>query len=273
MDFAKRPYAGFMCYSHQDQAAADKIYRWLTVYCGLNIFRDHESINTGDMFSSVLAAKIRESRSCIFLLSKSAMASPYVEEELGRIINQRVKFAAFRIIPVLIDDSEIPFGFIANRDILVVPNGDLTGKTATKLLLAINNLEVNTGVRIEGIKDIYLSTSWREDERFSLMLTQLLVKNSEYRYIGDSKDQTAAREDRIEAIIKSCSGLLAIMPNRDNGRTSKYIINEIEIAEKNGVPCILVAEKKGFCFPLHRSIYFMQLVLRTRRLTLQYRAF
>jgi hypothetical protein len=80
--------------------------------------------------------------------------------------------------------------------------------------------------------DIYIARSWRNSENELTDKILKKLKKNNYRLIGDSKDQKGFdKENRIESFIKSCKGLVAILPHRGNGETSKYIVEELNIAK------------------------------------------
>jgi hypothetical protein len=71
---------------------------------------------------------------------------------------------------------------------------------------------------------------------------QLLLLKKDFRFIGDAEDQNSFDESRIRSIMESCGAYVAILPHRGEGRTSKYIIKEIILAKKIGLPSLIVAD-------------------------------
>ena len=64
-----------------------------------------------------------------------------------------------------------------------------------------------------------------------------------FRLIGDSKDRLGFKDNRIKEIISSCGALIAIAPNRGDGETSKYIIQEINYAKEMKIPYLIFSDK------------------------------
>jgi hypothetical protein len=100
-----------------------------------------------------------------------------------------------------------------------------------------------------GNRDVYLSRSWRGDGmEAGDMICAALISQHGFRLIGDSPDYAAFDADsRVKRIIESCGALVGVLPFRDdpeNGFTSKFIVKEIEIARRLGLPYILFSPSR-----------------------------
>jgi hypothetical protein len=60
-----------------------------------------------------------------------------------------------------------------------------------------------------------------------------------FRLIGDSDDQPSYDRERVRSIIASCRGFVGVIPDRGAGRTSKYFIEEAEMARAARLPYLL----------------------------------
>src|SRR6185503_7299233 len=103
---------------------------------------------------------------------------------------------------------------------------------ASELLLALYDVDENLEVGTH--RDIYISRSWHEYPETEVWLAtevcEVAVKYG-FRLVGDTPDQQGFdKNTRIRDIISSCSGFIAILPDRGGGKTSKYMLQEIEIA-------------------------------------------
>ena len=87
----------FISYSSQDQQLADLLYGELTG-AGLTIFMAGASLKPGDDWSAVVWSNLRSAELVLFLASKAACASPFVQQELGHALG-----ATKRLIPVVWD--------------------------------------------------------------------------------------------------------------------------------------------------------------------------
>ncbi len=106
--------------------------------------------------------------------------------------------------------------------------------------------EDDIDLELENPKDIYLSRTWKDSESPLADYVCQKLLHPGIRLIGDSTDNPSFGEDRIRRIIASCGGLLAILPFRGEGgsiryKTSKYMIEEIEIALELQLPLLIVA--------------------------------
>jgi len=95
-------------------------------------------------------------------------------------------------------------------------------------------------------KDVYVSCSWRSIPEREFQLSSIvcsIIAKEGIRLIGDSKDQKGFGDNRVESIISSCGALVAILPDRGGGKTSPYMIKEVEFAMKLDIPYIIITEK------------------------------
>ena len=91
--------------------------------------------------------------------------------------------------------------------------------------------------------DVYLACSWRS--RSGQDASWLLVKELDQkgqRVVGDVPDFSEQDDDRIERIMGGCAGFAVILPFREENpnKTSPYIIRELKIAAKLGIPMLIL---------------------------------
>ena len=94
----------FISYSSNDERFATAVHRDLTAR-GLSVFMAKISLNPGDRWAAEILQALAQSTWVIFLASKAACASPYVQQEIGgALITQK------RLIPVVwqMAPSELP---------------------------------------------------------------------------------------------------------------------------------------------------------------------
>lgn len=94
----------FISYSTHDQHIANFIYSELVGH-GLDVFMASVSLKPGEHWSQQIFANLQASSWVIFLASKSASQSPYVQQELGMALGANKK-----LIPIVWDmfPSELP---------------------------------------------------------------------------------------------------------------------------------------------------------------------
>ncbi len=249
----KRKKHAFLSHSHRDKAAVvDKLYEWLSDTAGVDVWYDSTALPGGANFTKVLEQAIPQCRSLLLVLSQAALQSGWVEEEYLFAINHSKQFRDFNIIPVIIDDSQ-PTGFIALRNWIQMPNGELSLKFCDQLLTALYFNSTDGGVEVGKTNDLYISRTWRENEEDAPAdyVCRHLIKSG-FRLVGDSKDQVSFKDDvhRVEAIISSCSGLVAILPYREeekyraSGNTSSYMLKEINFARQYGLKYVVAADPR-----------------------------
>jgi hypothetical protein len=240
-----KQYHSFISYRHTDFEAVKNLYFFLQEIAGFKIWFDEHNLNTGQNVASQLPKEIEKCWSLILVISSASVESGWVEEEMNFAIGYQKENPYFKIIPVRIDDAKVP-GFISNKKWMDVPGCKLTINAAIKLIDAVNNFGDN--FYLQEPKDVYLSRSWRQnDSSVADLITNELKKSKEFRFIGDCEDQKSFSESkgisRVELIIKSCGALIAILPDRGEGKTSVPILKEIEIAINLNVPVIIFREE------------------------------
>jgi hypothetical protein len=245
----KRQYAAFISHAHADKTVVDRIDDWLSRIAGASVWYDSRNLPPSATIGTHLPMAIEDSRSLILILSKDSVNSGWVQEEYNAGLGQRTKSKGYRIIPIRIDNCEIP-GFLTTTKWIDAPNGQLSLDSACDLLLGLYFDDADYDPHFS--RDIYVGRTWQDAESESSLADFVCceLSRSGLRLIGDSKDQAGFRTgDRVKSIIESCGGLAAIFPHRGRGATSKYIIKEADIASDAGLPMLLVAEE-GVQLPL-----------------------
>ncbi len=143
------------------------------------------------------------------------------------------------IIPLLIEECEIP-GFLRTTKWIEMRDDSFDLRTANELVAGL--YYDDKALKLENTCDVYISRSWGSSEAQIPDYVCKKLDEKGLRLIGDSEDQRRYDAERVKSTISSCGGLVAILPDRGQGRTSKYILQEIEIARILGLPCLIVAE-------------------------------
>ena len=94
----------FISYSSNDERFATAVHQDLTAH-GLSVFMAKISLKPGDRWAGKVLQALAQSTWVIFLASKAACASPYVQQEIGGAL-----IAQKRLIPVVwqMAPSELP---------------------------------------------------------------------------------------------------------------------------------------------------------------------
>jgi len=97
----------FISYSKFDKIFAEKLEKDLLAH-GHNVFRDFNSIMVGENISRKIEESIIKSDFLIPIISKHAIQSNWVKEEITIRIWQDISTNRENILPVLINDCELP---------------------------------------------------------------------------------------------------------------------------------------------------------------------
>src|SRR5947209_7289971 len=225
----RRLYRAFLSHAHVDKAIVDQLHTWLQEKAGMPIWYDSYNLPASASISTELARAIAQCRNMIIVLSKASVKSGWVEEEFNAAIGQRAKYKQYRIVPVLIEDCEIP-GFLQTTKWIDLHNNTVDLSTAYNLITSL--YYDDKALRLENIWDIYVSRSWRPKESALPDYICQMLDKAGFRLVGDSEDQPKYDSERVKSIIASCGGLVAILPDRAPGATSKYVIDEIKFAHE-----------------------------------------
>lgn len=240
LPYNKRPNDVFISYSHGDGKVVEPLVRWLQDVAGLRVWWDASRLTAGDRLAAALPKGLESARAAVFCVSQHWNASSWCEDEYNAALQARRADRRYRLIALHLDDAPVPT-FLANARFLEMPA--LTAEVGAALLEALVPEPVPW---VHGDADVYLSRSWHADDLAAAdRVSAALVGQCGYRLVGDSPDFAVFDgEDRVRCIIDSCGALVAVLPFRDDaahGFTSKWIVNEIRLAQSLGRPYLLFA--------------------------------
>ncbi|HQY07559.1 MAG: toll/interleukin-1 receptor domain-containing protein [Burkholderiales bacterium] len=243
----QRPWDTFLSHAHADKAVVDSLHAWLE-RAGLQIWYDAVHLPAGSKIASELGRAIAQCRSALIVLSQASVASGWVEDEWNLACTERNRADArdFRVIPVRIEDCELPDFLQSTKWV------DLAGERRGELSAWAELLEALSGEAgeldvAEPPLDLYVSLSWKvgHEQALARRVLQQLERPG-LRLIGDSPDWPSFSGDRVRAIMRSCAGVLSIIPNRprspDDDRL-KHFIREARTAQQLRLPLLVVAEQ------------------------------
>ena len=243
----KRPYEIFLSHSSTDKkTTVNALYYWLNDIANIRVWYDSADLPKGVQFIPALAQSITQCRSMVIVLSKASIESAWVEQEYNYALNHMAHFRDFKIIPIVVDDVDVP-GFLQNQNYIMMPDGQITLDFCDQLLGAI--YPGNVTLDPSRSQDIYISRTWRaaESEIADAICKELAEAN--FRLIGDRQDHPSFTNERlrVESIVTSCGGMVAILPYRSNsdttGYTSEFMLEEVYIAMRSQLPTVIFAEE------------------------------
>ena len=234
---SNKSYDIFISHSSKDKDFCDKLFGLLDK-AGFSVWYDDNSLLPNTHLTSDLPKYIQECKSLIVILSRNSCASSWVKEEYA-FAKELMYRNELIIIPVVIDDCELP-GFYNNYKWIDCRQG-LMPFSFFMILSAMYGSSEN--MREE--KDVYVSYSWRKEEQTMINKVFNRLQKYQFRIIGDASSQAIYDEnDRVAKIMNTCGGFVGIVPFRKETNTSKYIIDEIQKAEKCGLPGVLIADSR-----------------------------
>ncbi|NEQ52784.1 MAG: toll/interleukin-1 receptor domain-containing protein [Leptolyngbya sp. SIO3F4] len=249
----KRVYHIFLSHSSLDKrTVVDPLYKWFDQVARIPVWIDHNSLSPGSSLSRSIEESISICRSMVLVLSHSSIHSDWVKNESELAQQHQKEYKDFKIIPIVIDDCDIP-DFLQNllwidaREWTSARKNEALELTFYKQLLRAL-YPFDPAVEYRNSIDIFVSRTWRSSEsQFADKVCQNFMRAG-FRLIGDSKDHPTFTDsnNRIRNIISSCGGLLAILPFREkeeeHSYTSKYCLRELDFAQEHNLPCIVIAE-------------------------------
>ena len=237
----QRPFQTLLSSKDADKAIVDKIYYWLKAVANIDIWYDSRNLPPFVKIDTELSKAILNCRSMILILSESTISKEWIRKQYQMGVEEQRRFKDFRILPLRIGEFKLP-DFLENLSSINLRDYQLDFNTANELLISLFYNDM--GYAFEN-REIYVSRTWRDKEAVLAdnICKKLIIHG--FKLIGDSKDQQffyGKFQERIKSIIKSCGGLVAILPHRGDGTTSPYILEEIEVAMNLNLPCLIIAE-------------------------------
>ena len=235
----QRPYHTLISSKYVDKKIAHDLYTWLFEVARIPVWYDLRNLPVSSNIDTEFPTIIGQCRSIILLLSRDSVTSEGLKKQYNHAADHKKKYNEFRILPVRIDDCDLP-PYMDIDNSIDLNDSKLDLETANELLFSLYYNDI--GAEFEK-PEIYVSRTWRENKESELanyVCKQLISKG--FRLIGDSKDREGYDEERIKSIISSCGELVSILPDRGRGTTSTYMVEEIEIALDFKMPCLIVTE-------------------------------
>lgn len=240
----ERPFDTFLSHAHADKAVVDRVHAWLE-RAGLKVWYDATHLGAGAKIASELGQAIAQCRSALVVMSRASVESGWVEDEwnLASVERNRKATRDFRVIPLRLEDCELPRFLESTKWVDLVGRLDDVAAWAEVL-----DAMAGDDTDLDAVRplDVYVSRSWqlgREQTLADQVLARLAAPD--LRLIGDSPEWPSFSGDRIRSIMRSCGGVVCIIPNRprsaDNDRL-KYFIREARTAGQLGLPLLVVAE-------------------------------
>ena len=233
----KKTYDIFISHSSKDKDFCDKLFSLLDK-AGFSVWYDENSLLPNTHLTADIPEYIRQCKALLVILSHNSCSSSWVKDEYS-FAKELMNKGELTVIPVVIDECELP-GFYNNYKWIDCRQG-LLPYSFFMILSAMYGSSEN--MREE--RDIYVSYSWRKEEQAMINTVFNRLQKYQFRIIGDASNQSVYDEnERVTKIMNTCGGFVGIVPYRVETNTSKYILDEIEKAEKCNLPGILIADSR-----------------------------
>jgi hypothetical protein len=233
----KRGYDFFISYGHSDAGCIIELVDLLKRLCGLKIWIDNSSGNASSRSSELLGNAIGNARGVLFCLSETWKSSSWCKDEYDVSLAERRMNEGFEIVTLRLDDVEAPQWFNLSE---IIDLRQITAKSVARLLCSLNS---SIPRRYDNAEDVYLAAPWSRISTLVRVAFEALQKPG-WRLIGDSPNLTYLGANRIQAIISTTRGMVAVLPcdpSQPEG-TSPYIIEEARLAKACGKPLLLLRE-------------------------------
>jgi hypothetical protein len=228
----------FVSYGHGDLPRVVLLVNLLKRVCGLQIWFDGIEGSAAKRSSELLAGAIGNSRGAIFCLSEAWKRSTWCKNEYEVSLSEQRTQDGFEIVSLRLDDVEPPAWFNVAEIV------DLRQVGAPAIAGLLRSLSSEIPHRFDNEEDVYLAVPWSRQSTLAREALEAL-RPTGWRLVGDNPNLKYLGEKRIEAIQRSCRGLIALLPHdpsQPDGATSPYIVQEARIAVELGKPLLVLAE-------------------------------
>ncbi len=103
----KSVYDAYVIHSSKDKDFVDRLVDDLRLF-GLQIWYDKDEIGIGDSITDRINQGLLEAKACIVVLSPNALGSEWVGKEIGAAMQREINEKNPVVLPILLDDCEIP---------------------------------------------------------------------------------------------------------------------------------------------------------------------
>jgi hypothetical protein len=250
--FQKRRYDLFVSYGDADVARVEPVVRLLAGKAGLEVWFDGEAGNAATRSSELLSGAIENSRAAIFLLSEGWTGSTWCKGEYNKSLVEQRAEEEFAIVAARLDEVEAPGWFEIAE---IVDLREISPRAIVRLLSSLGGSEPR---RVDNAYDVYLSAPWSKPTALTdLALSAVKRSDLAWRLIGDAPNYKHLREERVEDIVRTTRGMVAVLPfdaNRGVEKTSPFILEEAGIARATGKPLLMLSEP-GVVVPRDLAVY------------------
>lgn len=245
--FNSRPYQVFLSHSARDKNDfVDGLFEWLNDKAGIRTWYDRAMGSGG--IASQLDHAIDSSQAAVIVISKNSVDSPWVRAEYDRLAEEKARHRDFRIVTIRLDNTEAP-GLLKGSKHIDAIGGEWTPDAAAMLIDSLFG-----GGDSSAGQPLYLCRGWKSENASLGVQISNKLRSKGFRPVCDWPDHAKFDEHRVARLVSGCVAVVAILPNRGGGATSKYILKELEIAHALRITTLAFLEPgvkpdRGWNFP------------------------
>jgi TIR domain len=244
----KRDFDLFLSYAHADRAFVEELYKWLTDKVGFAVWWDAQEMSAGARIGTDLQRAVMRCRGILLVATDESLTKGWVQEEYNIALNERANDSSFRVVALRIGNAD-QTELMSSTSWIDLAERKLDGQTAVSIINAFYPGEHRPNPLVA--RDVYVSCSWHTTDRSSALAVSRVLAGQGVRLVGDAKDKKGFGEgDSVEAILRSCGGLLAVVPFRGveqaslQEKTYKYFLREIDLAAALDLPRLVIADPR-----------------------------
>lgn len=235
----------FISYSRKDADFVDKL-SYALIENNVKVWKDDMKMVAGDLLSHRIRAGIEGASYFLIVLSKNSLASKWVQEEINEALVRETEQKGIVIIPIVLDDCEIP---AVLKDKLFVDFKENFDSGLKRILgVVANKYNLDNSGRVASDSSYYFDygidqktidgrffmqidvVSYDTEESFSI-LTQFIFQGNEYataERLDLGKDESLK-----DYVLKACAEEFAANPARvtlnvKEAKTANFSIQDAE---------------------------------------------
>lgn len=256
--FQKRRWDVFVSYAHDDFPRVDPIVRLLSGMAKLNVWFDARGGNASEGSADLLSKAIGDSRAAIFFLSEVWKSRTWCKKELEWSFAQQSENEEFSVIAAKLEKHD-PLDQLKASEIL-----DFEEVTPQAVATLLRSLGGRAPRRVDNDYDVYLSAPWSKRTQVTARALEALKQpDLGWQLVGDSPSHQRFGPKRVEAIVRTTRGMVAVLPydpsQQQHNYTSKFILDEANDAVAADKPLLLLYEQ-GVLIPDQIADYAFRVV-------------
>ncbi len=168
----------FLSHNSEDKPLVREIGKILELH-GLKVWIDEAEIKFGDSLIQKISDGINSVDCLLAFISENSVSSFWVKKELGLAVTKEITTAELKVIPIILDNCQIPF-FLSDK-LYLKYNGSVV--QTTKTLLESLGIVFNSTVFDGSINNLTLNDSVKKAIQLGLRILSYPY-NRPHQYIG-----------------------------------------------------------------------------------------